>query len=469
MGACEMTGDELAVLDGDSDGMRDTWEALWDVDDPEGDPDGDGAANLEEYLADTNPVLAAGMVWYVDTENTTGPWDGGTWSTAFQTIQEAVDAALTADGGDVWVAEGGYTSTGGNVVTLAEGVNLYGGFSSTETCRGDRDCFAHETIIDGEGMRRCVYAEGVENATLDGFIVTRGLEDLGGGMHNDFSTPVITHCVFLDNRATTHGGGMYNVHSSPVLTNCVFHANTARLHGGGLYNQSWSPLLINCTVADNMAAFGGGIYNTREAFPLVLNSIVWGNGPDGIQQDLGGFAILVFSFLQSAHPGSGNVYGDPLFVDPANGDFRLEAGSPCIDHALSWNAPPTDVTGVLRPQGAGFDLGAYEYFIDVDADGMADDWEIVHGLDPAVDDAYEDPDADGLTNVEEFLAGTDPLLPALTGDVNHNGILDAADLQLVVNAVLGLDIAPYNADVDGDGRLTAADIQTVINAFLQTL
>jgi len=46
---------------------------------------------------------------------------------------------------------------------------------------------------------------------------------------------------------------------------------------------------------------------------------------------------------------------------------------------------------------------------DSDLDGMPDDWETGHGLDPQdAADAILDADADGLANAQEFAAGTDP-------------------------------------------------------------
>jgi hypothetical protein len=58
--------------------------------------------------------------------------------------------------------------------------------------------------------------------------------------------------------------------------------------------------------------------------------------------------------------------------------------------------------------------------VDWDGDGMPDDWEIAHGLDPNLDDSGLDSDGDGLTNLEEYLRGTDPFNPDTDGD----GILD---------------------------------------------
>jgi hypothetical protein len=50
---------------------------------------------------------------------------------------------------------------------------------------------------------------------------------------------------------------------------------------------------------------------------------------------------------------------------------------------------------------------------DKDRDGLSDDWELAHGLDPRLAaDAGLDQDHDGLTNLEEFQAGTNPRDPA---------------------------------------------------------
>ena len=63
--------------------------------------------------------------------------------------------------------------------------------------------------------------------------------------------------------------------------------------------------------------------------------------------------------------------------------------------------------------------------VDWDADGMPDDWEIAHGLNPLVDDALFDNDNDGLSNLEEYKRGTDPNNPDTDGD----GILDGDEVK----------------------------------------
>ena len=56
-------------------------------------------------------------------------------------------------------------------------------------------------------------------------------------------------------------------------------------------------------------------------------------------------------------------------------------------------------------------------------------------------------------------------IPLSDGDVNGDGSVDAVDIQLIVNAILGYDIS-YDADVDGGGGVSATDLQAVINIVL---
>ncbi|HPX40375.1 MAG TPA: trypsin-like peptidase domain-containing protein, partial [Candidatus Hydrogenedentes bacterium] len=62
-----------------------------------------------------------------------------------------------------------------------------------------------------------------------------------------------------------------------------------------------------------------------------------------------------------------------------------------------------------------------------------------------------------------------PIEPAGPADINKDGFLDAVDIQLVINAALGVPVDPDfepNVSGDPDGQVNAVDIQLVINAAL---
>ena len=59
---------------------------------------------------------------------------------------------------------------------------------------------------------------------------------------------------------------------------------------------------------------------------------------------------------------------------------------------------------------------------DKDNDGMADDWELTHGLNPDdLSDASLDPDNDGLSNLQEYQQQTNPNKPDTDGDGAGDG------------------------------------------------
>ncbi len=111
--------------------------------------------------------------------------------------------------------------------------------------------------------------------------------------------------------------------------------------------ESTTEIHNNIIVSNN-----GGIL-VDPSGPTQSSNLVWGNAVDYlVVGDEGGEPT-------TATPGDLAV--DPMFVNAAGGDFHLEAGSPAIDVGLASASSATDFDGGSRPQGAGPDLGAFEY------------------------------------------------------------------------------------------------------------
>jgi len=95
----------------------------------------------------------------------------------------------------------------------------------------------------------------------------------------------------------------------------------------------------------------------------VVNTIVWGNGT-AIELDLehGAVITVTYSDVEGGWEGEGNINQDPLFRAPESGVYRLLEESPCVDTGTPVGAPGYDIRGAHRPQGEGYDRGAYEFF-----------------------------------------------------------------------------------------------------------
>lgn len=140
----------------------------------------------------------------------------------------------------------------------------------------------------------------------------------------------------------------HDANAVDIVNNTVHNATHGILVGSGDYYHTTGPVDF-CNVANNIISTvttgideegSTGTHNTYN------NNLVYN-------------ATTPWALLTSTH--SGDVTGDPRFVNAAGGDFHLAQGSPAIDSGLSATyVPTTDLDGKGRPQGSGVDLGAFE-------------------------------------------------------------------------------------------------------------
>jgi hypothetical protein len=207
----------------------------------------------------------------------------------------------------------------------------------------------------------------------------------GGGIWNGGAL-FITNSLINSNRSfysdpDTPAGGLYNI-GYAVLVNTTVSGNRASAAGGGIWNNGGLRLL-NCTVASNYVfGVGGGVWNSTDgAVFQSRNSIFGGNSSTNTNcssspcgDDISGYFEsfghnLIVSSNGWINVGSGQA--DLVGINPKLGPLQdnggptwthaLLAGSPAIDAGDPNGAPSEDQRGVPRPQGPGFDTGAFEY------------------------------------------------------------------------------------------------------------
>jgi hypothetical protein len=159
----------------------------------------------------------------------------------------------------------------------------------------------------------------------------------------------------------SNGTSGVNVSSGGMLRNCLIYNNV----GDGITLGDTRTAVENCTIAGN--SNGVSVEAGMVATNIIRNSILYGNfaGTDEVNYSCPADSVFGCSFT-CVRPlplnGTGNIDGDPLFMNAPLADFRLQTNSPCINAGtnLNWMATATDIGGDPRILRGRVDMGADE-------------------------------------------------------------------------------------------------------------
>ncbi|MFH0909409.1 MAG: ELWxxDGT repeat protein [bacterium] len=350
-------------------------------------------------------------------------WPFTSWATAATNIQAAISANGVA-GGIVLVSNGVFNS-GGVVVSGA----LTNRIAITNPVVVRSVNGPQVTTIVGAGPKgdsavRCAYVG--KYAGIEGFTLTNGCTRTGGNESRELagggiwceSSATVSNCVIIGNSAVAYGGGAY----AGTVMNCTIARNTVDYNGAGMFGGAIGDSVITanssarygggafdvtvdrCLIASNSAATsGGGTYGgkvrnstltansaistgggteggTVQNCTIVGNSAGSGGGTSGsLMQNcivyynfaavFGSNCLNGLFFHSCASPlveGPGNIASEPGFVNRQAGDYRLAAGSACIDAGYNaYASGDVDLDGKARifPTNGVVDIGAYEYAV----------------------------------------------------------------------------------------------------------
>ena len=245
-----------------------------------------GIGNYSGELKQTfaiNATLTDGDI-YVDPAAEVGG-DGSSWAKAISSLSAVMDMLKE---GDRTIYMKGGTQTFLQTIDVSGKANLTikGGYLG-DGFPGSRDPKAHPSILDGQGTKRIMNAEGCVNLTLDGITFANGLTPAGtsGGAlrlsGSDGAT--VVGCTFKGNKSysnagwTANGGGAISSHNGGLsVTDCRFEDNLAFSQdknycypwGGAAYlSGTGAKSFVNCVFLRNAAkaisaanmALGGAI------------------------------------------------------------------------------------------------------------------------------------------------------------------------------------------------------------------
>lgn len=318
-----------------------------------------------------------------------------------------ISGGAGADGGGVYVFDAAPLLQN-NVITANRTIttNYNGGRGGGIFVGGNgRAAIAQNDILSNTaGYGGGVYHIGELTVTLTANVINgNAAADRGGGVMVERFPAILDGNVISGNTAVRDGGGVMIWNANPRLDANRIHNNSAGGGGGISMGNNARPTLFNNLLVDNSA---GGLLIVHSSPEVVNNTIVGGGLPDsgdaihltsfgcsppycttgtfinnlivnyevGVRgsgtitpvidyNDVWSHTLANYDLPGSVVTGTHNISQDPLFANPAVGDYHLQADSPAIDAGHPAGAPPApsrDIDGETRPIGAGVDIGADE-------------------------------------------------------------------------------------------------------------
>ena len=218
-----------------------------------------------------------------------------------------------------------------------------------------------------------------------------GFNALGGALYVEGGNVRLTNCTFSGNEVIggkggdnalqggggTGGGGwggaVYFLNGSLVMVNCTLTENRARGGAGGTVVGDLGP-----PGPDGFGVAGGFFTSPALANASLLNTIIAGNScstnpASPYRPDVRGYLVSMGGNLVQDTNGLATALltNDLVNVSPLLGPLSDNGGpiptcafatnSPALDAGVAAGAAALDARGVLRPQGLGVDIGAYEW------------------------------------------------------------------------------------------------------------
>ena len=175
--------------------------------------------------------------------------------------------------------------------------------------------------------------------------------------------PAPNFWTIRNNKLYRAGSGTHKPGGGEPLTSAAFvidYGHNNNFYNNLIYDCSHGGVFVRGLAKNNLIA-NNTIYGNHEygikvgpagvntpKDNLITNNIVWKN--DSQIVDSGTNTTLKANFLS-----------DPNVVDLPARNFRLRESSPAVDMGVALTEVPTSFDGTARPQGRGYDIGAYEF------------------------------------------------------------------------------------------------------------